>query len=136
MKTKYNFYGKGKSLRWAITLSCWMAFILFGYDQGVFGGIVGNADFLETFGHPSSGLEGIIVSSYNLGAFTGCIVNFFFCEKLGRRKAMWVAMAFIIVSVACLTNHLTAGRRSAADDGLHCPTYDRCSMVHWYWDRY
>ena len=38
-------------------------------EQGVFGGIVGNADWLETFGHPGTGLEGIIVSIYNLGAY-------------------------------------------------------------------
>ena len=37
--------------------------------QGVFGGIVGNADWLDTFGHPGTGLEGIIVSIYNLGAY-------------------------------------------------------------------
>ena len=46
-----------------------LAFVLFGYDQGVFGGIVNNADWLETFGHPGTGLEGIIVSIYNLGAY-------------------------------------------------------------------
>lgn len=41
-------------------------------DQGVFSGVVTNADWLETFGHPGSGLEGIIVSIYNLvRCFTG-----------------------------------------------------------------
>ena len=81
-------------------MSCQLAFVLFGYDQGVFGGIVGNENFLNQFGHPDSAFEGIIVSIYNLGAFSGCIVAFFFCERLGRRRAMWVAMAFILVSFA------------------------------------
>jgi MFS family permease len=76
-----------------------MAFILFGYDQGVFSGIVGNADFLATFGHPSAALEGIIVSIYNLGCFTGCILTFLYCERTGRKWAMWIAMCWIIVSV-------------------------------------
>lgn len=95
------------------------AFVLFGYDQGVFSGIVGNEDFLNTvsilyddlsgqehcsrtlqFGHPSPSLEGIIVSIYNLGCFSGCILSFIFCEKTGRRLAMWIAMVFIIVSIA------------------------------------
>lgn len=41
-------------------------------DQGVFSGVVTNTDWLETFGHPGSGLEGIIVSIYNLvRCFTG-----------------------------------------------------------------
>lgn len=43
------------------------AFVFFGYDQGVFSGIIGNEDFMETFGHPNASLEGIIVSIYNLG---------------------------------------------------------------------
>ncbi|KAH8891601.1 putative Myo-inositol transporter 1 [Thozetella sp. PMI_491] len=101
MKTPhFNLFGSGRSLRLAITISCQLAFVLFGYDQGVFSGIVGNEDFLETFGHPNSALEGIIVSIYNLGCFSGCILAFFFCEKTGRRLAMWIAMCFIIVGGA------------------------------------
>jgi hypothetical protein len=34
----YNWYGRGFKLRAAITIACQMAFVLFGYDQGVFGG--------------------------------------------------------------------------------------------------
>lgn len=51
----------------------------------------------KTFGYPSSGLEGIIVSIYNLGAFSGCILTFIFGERFGRRLSMWVAMGWIIV---------------------------------------
>ena len=53
-----------------------MAFILFGYDQGVFGGILQNEDWLSQFGHPSASKTGIIVSSYNLGCLAGCIGMF------------------------------------------------------------
>ncbi|KAF2675812.1 putative Myo-inositol transporter 1 [Lentithecium fluviatile CBS 122367] len=100
---KYNWYGRGFKLRVAITIACQMAFVLFGYDQGVFGGIVGNPDFLDTFDHPSPALEGIIVSIYNLGCFTGCILSFIFCEKTGRRLAMWIAMVWIIVGAILQT---------------------------------
>ena len=96
---KLNLFGRGWRLQAAITIACQMAFVLFGYDQGVFSGIVNNPDWLKTFGNPSSGLEGIIVSIYNLGAFSGCILTFIFGEKLGRRLCMWVAMGWI-VSVA------------------------------------
>jgi hypothetical protein len=37
---KYNIFGKGFKLQVAITLTCQIAFIFFGYDQGVFSGIV------------------------------------------------------------------------------------------------
>ncbi|KAL9529012.1 MFS-type transporter [Sphaerulina musiva] len=98
---QYNMFGRGRSLRWAITMAC--QFILFGYDQGVFSGIVGNEHFRETFGNPGSAEEGIIVSIYNLGAFAGCIVNFFIGERMGRRLCMWVAMGFIIVGAILQT---------------------------------
>lgn len=40
---------------------------LTGYDQGVFGGIIITPDFLETMGHPDAGLQGTIVSLYDIG---------------------------------------------------------------------
>lgn len=55
-----NWFGRGFKLQVAITVACQLAFVLFGYDQGVFSGIVGNEDFLDTFGHPNPQLEGII----------------------------------------------------------------------------
>lgn len=68
-----------------------------GYDQGVFSGIVENENFLEHMAHPNDSLMGIIVSIYNLGCFAGCVVNFLVAERLGRRRAMWVAMLWVIV---------------------------------------
>lgn len=75
-----NWFGRGFRLRTAITIACQLAFVLFGYDQvcwiivllrahtrasdcsrskaepgniqGVFSGIVGNANWLDQFGHP------------------------------------------------------------------------------------
>ena len=99
-----NLFGRGRPLRWAITLACQLSFILFGYDQGVFSGIVGNDHFLDTFGHPNDSLTGIIVSIYNLGCFTGCILNFFIGDYLGRRNAIWFAMSWIIVGAALQTS--------------------------------
>jgi len=98
-----DLFGRGFKLRVAITITCQLAFILFRYDQGVFSGIVTNENWLATFRHPNSSLEGIIVSIYNLGAFSGCILNFFTCEKLGRRLSMWLAMVFIIVGAVLQT---------------------------------
>lgn len=91
-----NLFGRGRKLRWAITFTCQIAFIFFGYDQGVFSGIVTNKDWLKTFDNPSSAVEGIIVSIYNLGAFSGCILTFVWGEKLGRKNCIWVAMGFIV----------------------------------------
>ncbi|KAH0382679.1 putative MFS sugar transporter, partial [Aureobasidium melanogenum] len=101
---RLNLFRRGRPLQIAIMITCQLAFILFGYDQGVFSGIVGNADWRKTFGYPGSGLEGIIVSIYNLGAFSGCILAFFGGEKAGRRLSMWIAMVFIIIGAILQTS--------------------------------
>ncbi|KAE8378424.1 general substrate transporter [Aspergillus bertholletiae] len=110
-----NLFGTGFTLQAAIWAACGMAFILFGYDQGVFSGIVENDDFLDTMGNPGDSLMGIIVSIYNLGCFTGCIVNFLVGDWLGRRRAMWFAMVWVIIGATLQTSafsvpHLMVGR--------------------------
>ncbi|KAB8211220.1 general substrate transporter [Aspergillus parasiticus] len=112
---KLNIFGTGFTLQAAIWAACGMAFILFGYDQGVFSGIVENEDFLDTMGNPGDSLMGIIVSIYNLGCFAGCIVNFLVGDWLGRRKAMWLAMVWVIIGATLQTSafsvpHLMVGR--------------------------
>ncbi|KKK13841.1 hypothetical protein ARAM_003560, partial [Aspergillus rambellii] len=97
-----NMFGAGHTLQAAIWCACGMAFILFGYDQGVFSGIVENENFLGHMNHPGDSLMGIIVSIYNLGCFSGCIVNFLIADRLGRRRAMWFAMVWVIVSGSLL----------------------------------
>ena len=75
----------------------------FGYDQGVFGGLVTNNDFLDIVGHPSSGYLGIIVSIYNIGCLLGCLINFAIGGRFGRRQAIWVAMALICTGAVIQT---------------------------------
>ncbi|KAJ6439838.1 Sugar transporter STL1 [Purpureocillium lavendulum] len=110
-----SWLGRGRSLQAGITVCCLVAFVLFGYDQGVFGGILQNADWLDQFAHPSDIRTGIIVSCYNLGCLTGCIVNFCVGEHLGRRRTIWLAMAIVIVGATLQTSafnvaHLVVGR--------------------------
>ena len=99
-----KWFGPGRPTQLAITCTCLQAFWLFGYDQGVFGGLITNEDFLDTFGHPGSGLTGIIVSIYNIGCLLGCILNFFLGETVGRRQAIWSAMGFICVGAVIQTS--------------------------------
>ncbi|KAF7595596.1 hypothetical protein BBP40_005342 [Aspergillus hancockii] len=112
---KLDLFGTGFTLQAAIWAACGMAFILFGYDQGVFSGIVENEDFLNTMHHPGDSLMGIIVSIYNLGCFAGCIMNFLIGDWLGRRRAMWLAMIWVIIGATLQTSafsvpHLMVGR--------------------------
>ncbi|KAF9872891.1 hypothetical protein CkaCkLH20_09754 [Colletotrichum karsti] len=99
-----SWLGRGKSLQFGITICCLSAFILFDYEQGVFGPILRNENWLNQFKHPSDSETGIIVSCYNLGCLVGCIVNFVFGEKLGRRKCIWIAMIWVLVGTILQTS--------------------------------
>ncbi|EQB56561.1 hypothetical protein CGLO_03418 [Colletotrichum gloeosporioides Cg-14] len=106
---------RGKSVQAGITVCCLIAFVLFGYDQGVFGGILHNDDWLRQFDHPSDTLTGFIVSCYNLGCLGGCVLNFFFGDILGRRRAIWLAMGLVVIGATLQTTafhvpHLIIGR--------------------------
>ncbi|OJJ31257.1 hypothetical protein ASPWEDRAFT_187172 [Aspergillus wentii DTO 134E9] len=110
-----SWFGKGKPLQTAVTICCLVAFVLFGYDQGVFSGIVGNEDWNRQFGYPDDSEEGIIVSCYNLGCLLGCFINFFIGEILGRRRTIWLAMLAVIIGATLQTtaftvSHLIIGR--------------------------
>ncbi|KAI9040288.1 uncharacterized protein KD926_008378 [Aspergillus affinis] len=85
------------------------------WSWGVFGGILENEDWLGQFNHPSDSQTGIIVSCHNLGCFAGCLVNYVAGEILGRRRTIWLAMAFVTVgailqSSAFTVPHLVVGR--------------------------
>uniref|UniRef100_A0A8H7K4U4 Major facilitator superfamily (MFS) profile domain-containing protein n=1 Tax=Bionectria ochroleuca TaxID=29856 RepID=A0A8H7K4U4_BIOOC len=107
--------GRGKSVQVGVTICCLVAFVLFGYDQGVLGGILENEDWQRQFGYPNDTETGIIVSCYNLGCLTGCVINFFLGDKLGRRRTIWLAMGFVLVGATLQASaysvaHLVIGR--------------------------
>ncbi|KUJ08312.1 general substrate transporter [Mollisia scopiformis] len=110
-----GWFGRGRSLQIAVSCCCLLAFTLFGYDQGVFSGILQNEDWLDQFGHPSDTHTGIIVASYNLGCLVGCFINFWIGNPLGRRKVIWLAASIIIIGAilqcsAYSVAHLVIGR--------------------------
>jgi MFS family permease len=109
------WFKPGRPLRRGIATVCLAAFLFFGYDQGVFGGILQMEDWLNQFNSPNDTNTGAIVSSYCLGALGGCILNFFTGDRLGRRKSMWLAMGFVLVGATLQASsytvaHLVVGR--------------------------
>ncbi|KAH7039730.1 general substrate transporter [Microdochium trichocladiopsis] len=62
--------------------------LLFGYEQGVFGGIIVADEFQEYFNHPNPGVEGFVVSVYDLGCFAGALLTLLVGEKLGRKRML------------------------------------------------
>ncbi|KAF8907034.1 general substrate transporter [Gymnopilus junonius] len=90
----------GTKLNAWVTVACTTAMTLFGYDQGVFGGIIVTPSFLETMGNPDPNLQGTIVSLYDIGCFFGAISTFVFGERLGRKKSLIIGV--IIMSIGAI----------------------------------
>ncbi|CAI7621745.1 unnamed protein product [Penicillium glandicola] len=98
------FNAQGKWLQYRITAACGAGFLLFGYDQGVFGGLLDNEPFLETFGNPSVTIQGQIVATYDIGCIIGTLVTMFSGDKLGRRRTILIGCCILIVGAILQTS--------------------------------
>ncbi|QKX55457.1 uncharacterized protein TRUGW13939_02550 [Talaromyces rugulosus] len=63
---------KGNGLLTGITLSSGMGFVLFGYDDGVIGGLLTAPTFEAVF-NLSSNMQGTVTSLFIIGALVGCL---------------------------------------------------------------
>ncbi|KAK2071547.1 hypothetical protein P8C59_005961 [Phyllachora maydis] len=120
---------KGDALNWAIGIIAGCDFLLFGYDQGVMGGILTMPIFMKTFpalnpnaegisseesAHRST-VQGIAVGAYNLGCFLGAGLTIFTSNRLGRKRMIMVGTAIMVVGAtlqasASTLGHFTVGR--------------------------
>lgn len=94
----------------------------FGYDQGVFSGVLISKDFVKVFPETkNANISGITSSCFSvshlqppisnyltelclrqvpllkLGAFFGCLASFIFGDRLGRKKACWLGLVLNVV---------------------------------------
>lgn len=104
------------------------SFFLFGYDQGVMGGLLTLGSFVDTFpeintSNPPAGksssytstIQGISIACYNLGCFVGAVLTIWIGDWLGRKKTIFLGSAIMVVgaSLQCSAfslGHLIAGR--------------------------
>ena len=70
---------------------------LFGYEQGVFGGIMVGQEFQHYFHEPSPSMIGLVTSVYELGCFGGALLALVVGEWLGRKR-MLIAFSIIMAS--------------------------------------
>ncbi|CAK7244577.1 MAG: hypothetical protein STHCBS139747_006121 [Sporothrix thermara] len=83
----------GVKLMVAITMVNTISLGWFGYDQGVFSGVLVSADFKKHFPQTlDSDISGITSSCFSLGAFFGAITAFTFGDKFGRRRSIILGM--------------------------------------------
>ncbi|KAJ6126829.1 hypothetical protein N7523_002441 [Penicillium sp. IBT 18751x] len=148
---------RGTSLNIMISIIAGLDFLLFGYDQGVMGGLLTLNSFVRTFpeidttkaGEMSlsaaqksnrSTVQGITTASYNLGCFFGAIFCIWIGNYLGRRKTIFAGSAIMVIgatlqSCAYSLPHLIVGRIvTGIGNGLNTstvPTWQsECSKSH------
>ncbi|KKK26207.1 hypothetical protein ARAM_003869, partial [Aspergillus rambellii] len=114
-----------RKLQIAIGLIAGMDFLLFGYDQGVTGGLLTLNSFIKYFPtiatngpewdqltqsqqSTQSTRQGIVVAAYNLGCFAGSIPTIWIGNYLGRRKTIFLGSFIMVIGalLQCTSYHL------------------------------
>ncbi|KAJ5082754.1 hypothetical protein N7532_011797 [Penicillium argentinense] len=143
---------RGTSLNIMISIIAGLDFLLFGYDQGVMGGLLTLNSFVATFPQidttkagemglsaaersTRSTVQGITTASYNLGCFCGAIFCIWIGNYLGRRKTIFFGSIIMVVGAslqACAYSlpHLIVGRIvTGIGNGMNTSTVRKLDSV-------
>lgn len=87
--------GSGERLTVWISIAASTVLIFYGYDQGVFGNVIIDENFLHTFGYPSANMQGVMTSIYNIGCFIGAMSTIWTGDILGRPRQILLGSTVI-----------------------------------------
>lgn len=89
---------RGRSLYRLMKFICGVAFMMYGYDAGVLGGVLLHKPFLDAIGNPTGAWTiAMISSSYSLAAAVTTVVIAPFTFRLGRRGTILLGNATAVV---------------------------------------
>ncbi|EYE93350.1 sugar porter family MFS transporter [Aspergillus ruber CBS 135680] len=89
---------RGGWLTFWVTVACATDMTLFGYDQGVFGGVIVTSDFLDTLQlRDDPTLLGTVTAIYDVGCLFGAILSMYFGEVWGRKKSIMVGTTVMAI---------------------------------------
>jgi MFS family permease len=88
---------RGNLLQSLITIASSSGFLLYGYDQGVFSGVIVTPYFLTVFNNPDANLLGVVNSIFDIGGALGAGFCFCFGNILGRRRTIMLGCTVVIV---------------------------------------
>lgn len=124
---------KGRSFYRAMSASCGAAFMLYGYDAGVLGGIQTSSEFLDAIGNPTdSWTIPIIASIFNLAAAVMSLAVTFFGMRLGRKNTILLGNILLCIGSILQATTFSVGQilagRICGGFGIGCissavPTY-------------
>ena len=96
---------RGRPLSTMVSVIATTGFLLFGYDQGVMGGIISavpfNNYFPETKGEDeqTSVYRGFVTAIYEVGCLFGAAFILWMGDSLGRRRSMMLGGIVMIIGV-------------------------------------
>ncbi|KAF2149098.1 putative sugar transporter STL1 [Myriangium duriaei CBS 260.36] len=124
---------QGKTLYNLMSAACGSAFMLYGWDAGVLGGIQATPQFLDAIGNPKGAFViPIIASIYNLAAGIMSLCVSFFGMKIGRKGTILLGCLLICIGALLQASTYSVGQiifgRIVTGSGIGCiasavPTY-------------
>lgn len=94
---------RGNALISIILLASGLDFLLFGFDQGLFGGVLAGDGFKHMLGNPSATRTGLVTAIYDIGCALGAVMAFLVGDKVGRKKSIVYANIIVIIGAAIQT---------------------------------
>jgi sugar porter (SP) family MFS transporter len=89
---------RGNLLNKAVATVAGMGFLLFGFDQGVMGGLLTLPTFTRQFPQmDNSTIQGTAVSIYEIGCMFGALSTMYFGDIYGRRKMIFFGACVMII---------------------------------------
>ncbi|KAJ5273083.1 hypothetical protein N7478_008208 [Penicillium angulare] len=104
---------RGAWLTFWITLACGADMTLYGYDQGVFSGVVISQDFLRLHdlqGPSKTTLLGTVTAIYDIGCFLGSLFASWLGERLGRRNTVLVGTTVMSIGALLQASSYSLGQ--------------------------
>ena len=99
----------GALLSGLITVVSSLAFLCFGYDNGVMSNLLAEPEFISTY-NPSASQLGNIVSFLGLGAAIGALCSFLISENLGRRKTISLGAVLLMIGAILQASSFSSGQ--------------------------
>lgn len=93
---------RGKAVILVIILTSGIDFILVGYDQGLFGGVLAGERFQDMLGNPGPTMSGLVTAIYDIGCALDAVAAFIWGEKIGRKNSI-IAANLVVVGAAIQT---------------------------------
>ncbi|KAI5954202.1 hypothetical protein KGF54_001977 [Candida jiufengensis] len=108
----HSFLGMtGPKLSYAISTFAGVGFLLFGYDQGVYGSLLALDSFERQFpaikASNNSTLQGAVIGVYELGCLVSAVSTVYLGDKLGRLKCMFLGCVIVLIGAALQASAFT-----------------------------